>query len=192
MKRVSRWKLCSQAPPLQAKGQSYPLENDMALPGKPLDDAWHRADPAQADFRLDASPFYWLTRISGRYMMEMSQLLRGIGMDVPRWRVLMILAEHEPASISTLSEEAVINLSTMTKMVQRMEANGLVTSAPRATDARVTEVLLTDSGRAALPGVRDAAGDVFRHAFDTLDGDQIERLVGTLRHVFENLDARRR
>ena len=163
----------------------------MALPGKSLDDAWHRADAAQADFHLDASPFYWLTRISGRYLMEMSQLLRGIGMDVPRWRVLMILAEHEPASISTLSDEAVITLPTMTKIVQRMEADGLVTSAARATDARVTEVRLTYSGHAALPGVRAAAGEVFRHAFDTLDGEGIERLVGTLRHIFENLDARR-
>lgn len=161
----------------------------MSLPAKTRDSAWRQADPTEPDFRLEASPFYWLTRISGRYMMEMSDLLRGIGMDVPRWRVLMILAEHEPASISTLSDEAVINLSTMTKIVQRMEADDLVTASTRESDARVTEVRLTNAGRAALAGVREQAGQVFRHAFDTLDGAAINDLLATLRQVFANLET---
>jgi DNA-binding MarR family transcriptional regulator len=160
----------------------------MSLSGKTRDGSWRRADPSEPDFRLEASPFYWLTRISGRYLMDMSDRLRGIGMDVPRWRVLMILAEHEPASISTLSAEAVINMSTMTKIVQRMEVDGLVTSSPRYTDARVTEVQLTDTGRAALPGIRELAGQVFRHGFDALDGEAIDELVKTLKIIFENLE----
>ena len=163
----------------------------MHPPAKPRDADWHRADPTEPDFRLEASPFYWLTRISGRYMMEMSERLRGIGMDVPRWRVLMILAEHEPASISTLSDEAVINLSTMTKIVQRMETDGLVVAGTRQADARVTEVHMTENGRAALTGVREQASQVFRHAFDTLDGEAIIGLVDTLRKVFANLEMPR-
>jgi len=159
----------------------------MSLQGKTHDDSWRRADPTEPAFRLDNSPFYWLTRISGRYMMEMSERLRPIGMDVPRWRVLMILAEHEPASISTLSDEAVINLSTMTKIVQRMAVDSLVDTSPRQTDARVTEVRLTDSGRTALSDVRASAGQVFRHAFDTLDGEAINELVKTLRQIFSAL-----
>ena len=50
---------------------------------------------------------------------------------------------------------------------------------------------MTDNGHTALPGVHEAAGNVFQHAFDTLDGDEIERLVGTHMHIFENLEARR-
>jgi DNA-binding MarR family transcriptional regulator len=161
----------------------------MSNPAPPRDKSWRMADPTEPGFRLEASPFYWLTRISGRYMMEMSDLLRGIGMDVPRWRVLMILAEHEPASISTLSDEAVINLSTMTKIVQRMEADGLVVAGTRETDARVTEVSLTDTGRAALVGVREKAGQVFRHAFDTLDGGAINGLLETLTQIYSNLET---
>jgi DNA-binding MarR family transcriptional regulator len=161
----------------------------MSLLAKTHDDSWRRADPTEAAFRLEDSPFYWLTRINGRYMMEMSERLRSMGMDVPRWRVLMILAEHEPASISTLSEEAVINLSTMTKIVQRMEIDGLVATNPRHTDARVTEVWLNSSGRAALLSVREPAGLVFRHAFDTLDGEAIDGLVKTLRLIFVNLQT---
>lgn len=162
----------------------------MSVPGGTQEDYWLWADPTEPAFRLEASPFYWLTRISGRYMMEMSERLRAIGMDVPRWRVLMILAEHEPASISTLSAEAVINLSTMTKIVQRMEIDGLVASGPRQTDARVTEVRLTETGRQALFDVREPAGQVFRHAFHTFDSEEIGELVKSLRFVFANLEAK--
>jgi DNA-binding MarR family transcriptional regulator len=162
----------------------------MSLPGNTHDGVWRRADPSEPDFRLDASPFYWLTRISGRYMMDMSELLRGIGMDVPRWRVLMILVEHEPASISTLSGEAVINMSTMTKIVQRMEVDGLVASNPRQSDARVTEVRLTDVGRGALPEIRELAGQVFRRGFDTLDGKTVDELVTTLKLIFASLEQK--
>ena len=142
------------------------------------------ADPNAAEFRLEASPFYWLTRVSGRYLMDMSVLLRGIGMDVPRWRVLMILSEHAPASISTLSEQAVINLSTMTKIVQRMEVDELVASQPRESDARITEVRLTEQGREALVRVREQGSAVFRRAFGGVDDAEIEQLVTTLRRVF--------
>jgi DNA-binding MarR family transcriptional regulator len=162
----------------------------MSLPGKTHDEAWRRADPSEPNFRLEASPFYWLTRISGRYMMDMSELLRGIGMDVPRWRVLMILAEHEPASISTLSAEAVINMSTMTKIVQRMEVDGLVASGLRQSDARVTEVRLTDIGRDALPEVRELAGQIFRRGFNTLDGKDVDELVTTLKLIFSRLEQK--
>lgn len=154
----------------------------------PVDRSWQRADPTDADFRLETSPFYWLTRVNGRYLIEMAALLRTIGMDVPRWRVLMILAETDPASVSSLSEAAVINLSTMTKIVQRMAADGLVATAPRASDARITEVRMTEAGRHALGRVRGLGGQVFRRAFAEVDGAEIAALVKTLETVFGNFD----
>ena len=75
---------------------------------------WQRANPAAPEFLLENSPFYWLTRVSGRYLLQMERHLKAIGMDVPRWRVLMILAEDEPATITTLSERSVVKLATMT------------------------------------------------------------------------------
>jgi hypothetical protein len=65
---------------------------------------WRRADPVDPDFKIASSPFYWLARVDGRYTLAMDAVLKRIGMDVPRWRILMLLTEHSPASVSELSE----------------------------------------------------------------------------------------
>jgi DNA-binding MarR family transcriptional regulator len=148
-----------------------------------------KADPADPLFELANSPFYWLSRVSGRYMLDMGSALRRVGMDVPRWRVLMILHEHDPASVSTLADLAVIKLSTMTRIVQRMQAEGLVTCNPRATDARVTEVRLTPAGSHAMEQVRGQASRIFRHAFHDVSDKELTVFIGVLRRLFDNLES---
>jgi DNA-binding MarR family transcriptional regulator len=145
------------------------------------------SDPAGPGFRLENSPFYWLTRASGRYLLAMERRLKRIGMDVPRWRVLMILAETEPASISTLSEHAVIKLSTMTRIVGRMSEAGLVTTAASADDGRVTEARMTEEGRAALERVRREGSAVFGHVFGDAPDAEIIQLIGHLQRITEAL-----
>jgi len=147
------------------------------------------SDPAAAGFRLEHSPFYWLTRASGRYLLTMERRLKRIGMDVPRWRVLMILAETEPASISTLSEHAVIKLSTMTRIVGRMAEAGLVTTRASADDGRVTEARMTDEGRAALERVRREGSAVFRSVFGEAPDAEIVQLIGQLQRITGALAA---
>lgn len=152
------------------------------------DERWRRSDPAAPGFRLETSPFYWLTRVSGRYLLAMERHLKAIGMDVPRWRVLMILAEAQPANITALSEISVVKLATMTRIVQRMEAAGLVTTSASTNDGRVTEVAMTASGVAALARVRAEGSRVFRLAFADSDGADVEALIAQLKRLFGNLE----
>lgn len=151
-----------------------------------------RADPVDELFALDNSPFYWISRVSGRYVLDMGAALRKVGMDVPRWRVLMILHETNPASISTIAERAVIKLSTVTRIVQRMQVEGLVTCSPRASDARVTEVSLTPAGAEAVEKVRSPASRIFHRAFDSLSDEEITVFIRLLHRLFDNLETPRR
>ncbi len=153
-----------------------------------LNARWERANPASPGFRLEESPFYWLTRASGRYLLQMERNLKAIGMDVPRWRVLMILAEDEPAAVTVLSERSVVKLATMTRIVQRMVADGLVSTEVSETDGRVTHVRMTDSGREALEKVRAEGSRVFTATFAGTPAPEVEALVGQLRHLFDRLD----
>jgi DNA-binding MarR family transcriptional regulator len=151
--------------------------------------ARRRADPADPSFELRYSPFVWLSRVSGRYLLDMGQALRRVRMDVPRWRVLMILHENDPASVSTIAELAVIKLSTMTRIVQRMQVDGLVTCAPRATDARVTEVRLTPAGIEAMEQARAPTSRIFRHAFHDVSDADMAAFTRVLQKLFDNLES---
>jgi DNA-binding MarR family transcriptional regulator len=147
-----------------------------------------KADPVDPDFEIAGSPFYWLARVDGRYTLRMDAVLKRIGMDVPRWRVLMLLTEHSPASVSELAEHAIIRMSTMTKIVHRMKAEGYVGTRVSATDGRVTEVVLTPKGRQSVQQVRAQAGQIFQQAFHDLSDSQLAGLNEVLQHIFQNLE----
>ncbi len=138
------------------------------------------ADPSNPAFLLDGSPFYRLARVEGVYQQRMSQSLKAVGMDLPRWRVLMILHEKSPSTISEIATRAVIKLSTMTKVAQRLEREGLVRLAPNEDDARSTNVHLTPAGEGALTEIRSAASRIYRQATIDMDDSDIEKLNGLL------------
>ena len=150
-------------------------------------DAKTRGDPAHPQFRIVDWPFYLIARTSRRYEMDMEHALQRIDMDVPSWRAIMWLHEHNPSSVSEIAEHAVIRLSTMTRVVQRLEKRGLVTVARRAADARVTDVHITANGGQVVKQLRAVASRVYQAAFKDFDAADIETLNGLLRRVFGNL-----
>jgi len=145
------------------------------------------ADPGNPAFRVDQWPFYLIARTASRYEMDMEQALRRIGMDVPSWRALMLLHERNPSSVSELAEQGVVKLSTMTRVVQRLEKRGLVRIARRPADARVTDVYITPDGEHAVEQVRAIASRIYLSAFKDLSAEDIETLNSLLRRVFNNL-----
>lgn len=140
------------------------------------------------DFHLEEWPFYWVARVTGRYLEALETALKVHGLDVPRWRVLMSLRGRDSASVSEIADQAIVKLPTMTKIVQRMQADGLVTCRSRESDGRVTEVLLTESGKAAQDLAWAAATVIYRKAFRTISQRDIQTLNRLMQKVMLNFD----
>jgi DNA-binding MarR family transcriptional regulator len=153
-------------------------------------DAKLRGDPGFADFQIADSPFYSLSRTTARYSIDMENALRAIDMDLPSWRALMILSESNPSSVSEIADRAVMRLSTMTRVVQRLERRGLLKVKRRKGDARVTEVYINSKGVSAARQVRQIASRFYNLAFHDFDAAEIDALNALLRRVFGNLALR--
>lgn len=151
--------------------------------------AKHLGDPGDPLFALRHSPFFLLSRLSNRYVLDMEAKLKKIGMDIPTWRTLMIVREREPSSVSEIADLACIRLSTMTRVVQRLLRAGLVRVRRRAGDGRKTDVYLTGAGRAACDAVRRIASRVYHHAFADFDSVGIADCCALLRRIHDNLTA---
>lgn len=147
------------------------------------------AQSVDATFQAAEWPFYWLTRASDRYLQQLEVALKSIGLDIPRWRVLMQLNETKVASVSTLAEHAIVKLPTMTKIVQRMQHEGLVRCWARQSDARVTDVALTDAGLRAREKAFIEAQSIYRQAFSGISQQQIADLVTQLDDLFNRLES---
>jgi len=140
-------------------------------------------DPGSEEFRLERYPFYQVNRVLSRYNLIIERELRKIDVDIPTWRVLMILGEQAPRSIGQISRAGVVNLSTMMRIVERMTNAGLVSRNTSAADARVIDVSLTQAGRERLAQARVLMAPVYRQAlagFSERDAERLLTLIGRL------------
>jgi DNA-binding MarR family transcriptional regulator len=147
-------------------------------------------NPTSPDFQREEYPLYWLARLYGVYSMEMEKALKTVGLDVPTWRTLMILKEQGASSMSDIALHAVAKLSTVTKAVYRIEAEGLVETSTSPHDARVTLVSITKPGREALERSQLATQYIFSRTFEGMTPGQIKRLNETLQMMLDNLSPR--
>ncbi len=146
-----------------------------------------RSNPAAPGFRLEEYPFYLLASVDHAYSQQMEAALRRIAMSRPRWRVLMSLRARDPRSVSELARMASMKLSNISRVVDGLRAEGLVSCAPRANDARVTEVRLEPPGREALEEIVRVAARQYERAVRGLGVGDIDRLNDLLRRIAANL-----
>ena len=143
--------------------------------------------PDHPDFILDDYPLYNLNRTSATYIDQMSSRLKDFNMDQPSWRVLMLLGDQNPSSVGELSRRSVTKISTITRILVRMEKEVLVSRAPFAGDNRVIEVFITDKGKSLLKELRILADDVYSQAFDGISDQDVITFTNILMRLRQNL-----
>ncbi|MCQ4159897.1 MarR family transcriptional regulator [Roseomonas sp. GC11] len=145
------------------------------------------ANPASPFYRIEKSPLYHAARLVGAYHRRMNAVLKPIGMDVPQWRVLGLLDARGPSTVSRIADEAVAQLSTMAKIIQRMALQGLVTTEVSSEDARSVIVSITGQGREALEQVREKAGLIFEEAFRGVADEEMLEFARLAEKIYGNL-----
>jgi DNA-binding MarR family transcriptional regulator len=101
-------------------------------------------------FKLDRHIFYLFGQIYGRRDQQLAKSLRPFGLSVPQWRVLGALTDLGTCTINRLSDLTVVDRTTLSRTLDRMERNGLVARKRVETDKRSYEIRLTAAGRAML------------------------------------------
>lgn len=145
-------------------------------------------DPGSELFRVDCYPFYLLNRAVSRYNVVIESKLKRIGIDIPTWRVLMILGESAPQPVGQIAKLAVINLSTMMRIIERMSRAGLIETKQSRSDGRVTELQLTAGGRRKLAAARRVTAPSYQHVIDGFSAKDFSVLLTLLNRLYDNLE----
>ena len=143
--------------------------------------------PANDEFDINEFPFYWIALINSKYSIEMEKKLKKINLDISRWRIAMLLKIHGEMSISDICHHAVAKLPTITKIVYRMQDNGLVTVRNSAKDGRVSVVSITEQGLDKIHQIVDTTGDLFDRAFKGFTDTEIKRMIKLNKKLLANL-----
>lgn len=144
-------------------------------------------DPSNPGFRLENSPFYLMAHADYKYHEDMDKVLHKHGVSKPVYRIMTVLREHQPASIGALAEVALTKRSTVSRIVDRMQEQGLVSTEPNAEDNRITEVTLTAEGQQTLGKLTPIVGRQFVRATEGISDRDIAQLLKTLQKISHNL-----
>lgn len=132
-------------------------------------------------------PYFWINRANAYYTMALEKRLKPMGVDAPRWRVLMSLYQQDYMSVSEIADFSTVKLNTTTKIVQRMIGDGLVETRVRPTDGRVTEVRLTEKGDQLRAQALIEVDRIRDQSFHHVSPAELETLNGILRKISADL-----
>ncbi|RKQ40023.1 MarR family winged helix-turn-helix transcriptional regulator [Enterobacter sp. R1(2018)] len=76
------------------------------------------------------------------------QLLAPLGLTYPQYIVMLVLWEKDDVTVSEIGERLYLDSATLTPLLKRLEAAGLLTRNRSRQDERQVAVTLTDEGKA--------------------------------------------
>jgi MarR family transcriptional regulator, organic hydroperoxide resistance regulator len=112
-------------------------------------------------------------------------LLEEIGVTYPQYLALLVLWEEETISVKELGRKLFLDSGTLTPMLKRMEANGLVERKRSAVDERSVIISLTDRGREMQAKAECVPTRLLERL--EMEGDELAKLDQTLTTILGKL-----
>ncbi|ODN68963.1 MarR family winged helix-turn-helix transcriptional regulator [Methylobrevis pamukkalensis] len=107
------------------------------------------------------------------------------GLTRAQWQLLAVLSRDDGSNQATIAERLDLEPISVCRLVDRMEAGGLVERRADPDDRRMRRIFMTDVARPAFAAIRHAADSVFEEAFAGFSA--AER--GTLMTLLERCNA---
>ena len=119
-------------------------------------------------------------------MKAYTPLLEPLGLTYPQYLVLVALWEKDAQQVNELAQRLSLDSGTLSPLLKRLEAAGLVSRSRSAEDERAVKVALTAAGRALqkrAPEIVSRIGELFG-----LRGGEMPKLKATLRGIARRMD----
>lgn len=140
-------------------------------------------------FKLDRHIFYLFGQIYGRRDQQLAKSLRPFRLSVPQWRVMAALVDLGTSTINRLSELTVVDRTTLSRTLDRMERNGLVARRRVEADKRSYEMRLTAAGRAMFRRIWPVMSYHNARAIAGLSPREMARLRAIIEKMIANVAA---
>lgn len=119
------------------------------------------------------------------------RVLRERGFTVRQWRVLGSLWDEQSLTLTDLAEVTYCGHSTVTRLIERLYDQGLVTRRPDEIDRRKAHVSLTPKAREQLDDLVKISEDMERSVIDTIGPKLVEKMKVELRQMIAKMNGAR-
>jgi DNA-binding MarR family transcriptional regulator len=126
---------------------------------------------------------YLLGQANHALFKDFEAVVRAAGLGSLEWRVLATLSGQLPMSVGQLAQEVLSQQPTVTKLVQRLAAQGWVELRDDPADQRRTLVQITATGQRLIAPLIEASREHEARVLTDLDEADVSRLKRQLRQL---------
>lgn len=137
--------------------------------------------------RLDDQLCFSLYAASRAMTAAYGPLLDELELTYPQYLVMLVLWERDGERVSAIGERLHLDSGTLTPLLKRLEARGLVERRRSKSDERVVEVHLTADGKRLRKQASDVPREMFRRS--GLAAAELAKLRATLHELTGRLQA---
>jgi DNA-binding MarR family transcriptional regulator len=142
-----------------------------------------RSGAATASLLLDDQLCFALYAAQRAVTAAYRPLLAELGLTYPQYLTMLVLWERGEIPVKELGSALRLDYGTVSPLLKRLEAAGLVRRERSAADERSVRLVLTDEGEALRERARKVPGQLL--VSTGLQGPEIARLRADLHHLAE-------
>jgi MarR family transcriptional regulator for hemolysin len=141
------------------------------------------------DPRIRAEILEAMTIVSRKMRTLFNARVREHGLTLARARTLLRIAHGGAANQKELAEDLEIETATLVRLIDGLEAQGLIERCNVEGDRRAKHAVLTREGMAQAKVVDDMVQQIRREVLSDIDDADLEVFHGLLKHMAGNLEA---
>lgn len=125
--------------------------------------------------------------ISGRIFSKLIKKRKSLEINNSQGRILFILSKFKEMPINSLCEELSLSKSTLTSMLDKLEASGYIVKKSSDLDKRSTLINITERGEIAVELYGDIVKDMENIYYKGFSEEEIYLFESYLGRVYTNL-----
>lgn len=139
-----------------------------------------------ASYRLDDSIGYLMRQIVTRLSAAVEERMSTHGLTDAQWKPLFMLRQGRCQTAAELARQACSDAGAVTRLLDRVEAKGLVRRVRSSADRRVVKLELTESGTQVADIVPHVLAEVLNESLAGFAADEVGQLRTLLQRMLEN------
>ena len=149
---------------------------------KPAPARFYRADAFQAEESLG----YLMRRAVASLSQSIERGLQAHDLTDAQWKPLFMMYQGRASTVAELARECMCDAGATTRMLDRLEAKGLLVRTRSSEDRRVVNIELTPEGRATASRIPQVLADALNEHLAGFSRDEWQTLKGLLKRVLDN------
>ncbi|MBO1264891.1 MarR family transcriptional regulator [Proteiniclasticum sp. SCR006] len=137
----------------------------------------------QLDEKLSLKLFVVLTRALDSVRKSIEKEIRSYGLNPTEFAVLELLYNRGEQTVQKIGEKVLIASSSITYVVDKLEKKKLILRTPNPEDRRITQVSITEEGKAMMDDIFPGHVKAVQRILEGLDTWEKEEMITQLKKL---------